>query len=52
MKYSNGLELKFGIDSLLLVEKIRKVESIGKLDIIRDAIRIADKLEDIEKLLK
>jgi predicted transposase YdaD len=47
-----GLELKFGIDSLLLVEKIRKIGSIGKLEIIRDAIRITNKLEDIEKLLK
>jgi len=48
---SLGLEIKFGTDGLLLYEKMQKIDSIEKLELIKEAIKIADKIEDIEKLL-
>jgi hypothetical protein len=48
---SFGLELKFGDKSSKLMKKVTKIKSIEKLGLIKDTIRIADKLEDIEKLL-
>lgn len=46
-----GLELKFGTDGLALMEKVRKIESFEKLEIIKEAIKIASKIEEVEKLI-
>jgi hypothetical protein len=48
---SLGLELKFGIDGIELLRKVKKVESIDNLEIIIEAIKIANKIEEIEKLV-
>jgi hypothetical protein len=46
-----GLEIKFGTKGLALIERIRKLESLDKLEIIKEAIKITDKLDEIEKLI-
>jgi hypothetical protein len=48
---SLGLELKFGPDGLILMEKVQKVESLEKLELIKEAIKINNNLSDIEKLI-
>ena len=48
---SLGLELKFGINGLALMEKILKIESLEKLEVIKEAIKITNKIEEIEKLI-
>jgi len=48
---SLGLELKFGTDGLALMEKVLKVESREKLEVIKEAIKIANKIEEVEKLI-
>ena len=48
---SLGLELKFGTDSIVLMDKVLKVESVEKLEKIIKTIRIAKKIEEIEKLI-
>jgi len=48
---SLGLEIKFGTDGLALLEKVLKVESIEKLEVIKKAIKISNKIEDIKKLI-
>ena len=48
---SFGLELKFGDKGINLMKKVTKVKSIEKLELIKNTIRINNKLEDIEKLI-
>jgi hypothetical protein len=48
---SLGLEIKFGIDGIALLQKVRKIESIEKLEAIIEAIKITNKIEEIEKLI-
>jgi len=48
---SMGLEIKFGTNGLALMEKIKKLESNDKLGIIKEAVKIANKIEEIEKLI-
>jgi len=48
---SLGLELKFGIKGLKLYERLGQTSSVGKLTAIKDAIRVAKDLEEIESLL-
>ena len=45
------LEVKFGIDGIALTEKIRKIESMEKLEMIKEAVKIAKNVKEIEKLL-
>ena len=48
---SLGLELKFGIEGLKLYERIGQTSSVEKLRAIKDAIRAAKDLKEIESLL-
>jgi len=48
---SLGLELRFGIKGLKLYERIGQTSSVEKLTAIKDAIRAAKDLEEIESLL-
>jgi hypothetical protein len=48
---SLGLEIKFGIDGIALFQKVKKIESIEKLEAIIEAIKITNKIEEIEKLI-
>ncbi len=48
---SLGLELRFGVDSLSLMEKVQKVDSLERLELIKEAIRTNKSLEEIEKLV-
>jgi len=45
------LEIKFGIDGIALLQKVKKTESIEKLEAIIEAIKITNKIEEIEKLI-
>lgn len=45
------LEVKFGVDGIALTEKIRKIESMEKLEMIKEAVKIAQNVKEIEKLL-
>jgi hypothetical protein len=45
------LEVKFGIDGIVLMEKVRKIDSTERLETIKEAIKIANKIEEIEKLV-
>lgn len=47
-----GLELKFGIEGLKLFERITGIESIERLHVIKEAIKISKNLEEISKLLE
>jgi hypothetical protein len=44
------LEIKFGVDGIILMEKIRKIDSMERLETIKEVVKIADKIQDIEKL--
>ena len=46
-----GLELKYGVEGLRLLEKIIKMTSIEKLEAIKEAVKISKNTEEIEKLL-
>jgi len=46
-----GLELKFGIEGLRLLPRIEKEKDITRLDAIKEAIKIATTVKEIEKLL-
>ncbi|MBW7942956.1 MAG: Rpn family recombination-promoting nuclease/putative transposase, partial [Candidatus Kuenenia stuttgartiensis] len=46
-----GLELKYGVKGLKLLERIRKIVVIEKLEAIKEAVKIAKNMEEIEKLL-
>jgi len=46
-----GLELKYGVEGLKLLERIRKIVVIEKLEAIKEAVKISKNMEEIEKLL-
>ncbi|MEW6381171.1 MAG: DUF2887 domain-containing protein [bacterium] len=46
-----GMELKFGLEGLTLLPRIEKEKDITRLDIIKEAIKIATSVKEIEKLL-
>jgi len=46
-----GLELKYGVEGLKLLEKIIKMTSIEKLESIKEAVKISKNIKEIEKLL-
>ena len=46
-----GLELKYGVNGLRLLERIRKIAVIEKLESIKEAVKISKNMEEIEKLL-
>lgn len=48
---SLGLEIKFGMDGVALIEKIRKIDSVDKLETLKEAIRLAKNIEEFEKLI-
>jgi hypothetical protein len=48
---SFGLELKFGLTGLTLMDEIRKVESLEKLEGIKEAVKRARTLEEMKQLL-
>ena len=48
---SLGLELKFGIESLTLMDKVNKIESIRKLEMLKEAIKKVNNVDEISKLL-
>ena len=45
-----GLELKFGADGLLLLPEIRRIEAVGKLEMIQAAIRTVQTLEELRQI--
>lgn len=48
---SLGLELKFGQDSLILMDKVLRIGSIDKLEKIKELIKKAESVKEIEKLV-
>ena len=46
-----GMELKFGLEGLKLLPRIEKEKDITRLDTIKEAIRIATTVKEIEELL-
>ncbi len=46
-----GLELKYGVEGLKLLEKIINMASIEKLEAIKEAVKISKNREEIEKLM-
>jgi len=46
-----GLELKYGVEGLRLLERIGKIVVIEKLEAIKEAVKISKNMEEIEKLL-
>jgi hypothetical protein len=46
-----GMELKFGIEGLKLLPRIEKEKDITRLDAIKEAIKIATTIKEIEELL-
>lgn len=49
---SLGLEIKFGVESLELMDKVIKINSLTKLEMIKEAIKKAKSVDEIENLLK
>ena len=47
-----GLELKFGAEGLKLYPEIKKIEDVDVLEVISEAIRTAENIEDIKKIYK
>ena len=46
-----GLELKYGVEGLKLLERINKISLAEKLETIKEAVKIAKSMEEIERLL-
>jgi len=46
-----GLDIKFGKSGLMLMTLIRNIKDIEKLELIKERIRKADKLDEVEELL-
>lgn len=46
-----GLELKYGAEGLRLLERIKKIPAIEKLEAIKEAVKISKSIEEIKKLL-
>ncbi|MCZ7623328.1 MAG: hypothetical protein M5U24_12765, partial [Candidatus Kuenenia sp.] len=43
-----GLALKYGVEGLKLLERIRKIVVIEKLEAIKEAVKISKNMEEIE----
>ncbi len=48
---SLGLELKFGVEGVALMDKVQKIDSMEKLEIIKEAVKFANSAKEIEKLI-
>ena len=46
-----GLELKYGVDGLNLLERINNISFVEKLETIKESVKISKSMEEIEKLL-
>ena len=46
-----GLELKYGVEGLKLLERINNISLVDKLEAIKEAVKISKNMEEIEKLL-
>ena len=46
-----GLELKYGVEGLKLLERINTISLVEKLEAIKEAVKISKDMEEIEKLL-
>ena len=46
-----GLELKYGVEGLKLLERINNISLVEKLEAIKEAVKISKNREEIEKLL-
>lgn len=46
-----GLELKYGVGGLKLLERINKIFLVEKLETIKEAVKISKNIEEVEKLL-
>ena len=47
-----GLELKFGTEGIKLIPAIRKIKDIDKLKAVKETIKFANDISEIEKLIK
>ena len=47
-----GLSIKFDINGLRLLPTVRAIESLDRLDMIKEAIKATDKLKEIEAVLE
>ena len=45
------LELKYGKESLNLMDKIEKIKNLDELRLVREKIKSSDKLEELEAFL-
>ncbi|MCX6112646.1 MAG: hypothetical protein NTY22_05090, partial [Proteobacteria bacterium] len=48
---SFGLELKFGVDGIALMDKVQKIDSMERLEKIKEAVKFANSAKEIEKLI-
>jgi hypothetical protein len=46
-----GLELKYGVEGLKLLERINNISLVEKLEAIKEAVKISKNMEEIENLL-
>ncbi len=46
-----GLELKYGVEGLKLLERINNITSVEKLEALKGTVKISKSMEEIEKLL-
>ena len=46
-----GLELKYGVEGLKLLERIKNISLVEKLEAVKEAVKISKNMEEIEKLL-
>ena len=46
-----GLELKYWVDDLSLLERINNISLVGNLETIKEAVKISKSKEEIERLL-
>ncbi|MGB9594632.1 MAG: hypothetical protein ACPL7B_00015 [Candidatus Poribacteria bacterium] len=47
-----GLEIKFGVESLKLMDKVNKIKSITKLERVKETIRKANSIDEVKNILK
>lgn len=46
-----GLEIKYGVNGLKLLERINEISSIEKIEAIKEAVKISKDLEEIKTML-
>ncbi|MCF6149655.1 MAG: hypothetical protein E3K37_13460 [Candidatus Kuenenia sp.] len=46
-----GLELKYGVTGLKLLEKMSNITSMEKLEAIKEAVRISKNIQEIDKVI-